>query len=60
MSFVEFLMKYYIWILVVLIVAIVTTAIATEKNIIKNIKVNIIKENIVTLDINRQLHNYKY
>ena len=47
-------------IVVLLIVAIVTTAIETEKNIIKNIKVNIIKENIVTLDINRQLHNYKY
>lgn len=45
---------------VLLIVAIVITAIATEKNIIKNIKVNIIEENIVTLDINGQLHNYKY
>lgn len=45
---------------VLLIVAIAVTTIATEKNIIKNIKVNIIEENIVTLDINGQLHNYKY
>lgn len=45
---------------VLLIVAIVIAAIATEKKIIKNIKVNIIGENIVTLDINGQLHNYKY
>lgn len=47
-------------IVALLIVAIVITAIATEKNIIKNIKVNITEENIITLDINGQLHNYKY
>lgn len=42
------------------IVAIVITAITTKKNIIKNIKVNIIGKSVTTLDINGQLHNYKY
>ena len=50
-------------IVVLLIVAIVTTAIATEKNIIKNIKVDAVDEvdkGVVTLDINGQLYDYEY
>ena len=46
-----------------LIVAIVITAIATEKILIKNIKVDTVDEvdrGIVTLDINGQLYDYKY
>jgi len=49
--------------IVLLIVAIVITAIATEKILIKNIKVDAIKEvdkGIVTLDINGQLYDYEY
>lgn len=48
---------------VLLIVAIVITAIATEKILIKNIKVNAVDEvdrGIVTLDINGQLYDYEY
>lgn len=48
---------------VLLIVAIVITAIATEKILIKNIKVDAVDEvdrGIVTLDINRQLYDYEY
>lgn len=48
---------------VLLIVAIVITAIATEKILIKNIKVDAVDEvdkGIITLDINGQLYNYEY
>ena len=48
---------------VLLIVAIVITAIATEKILIKNIKVDAVDEvdkGVVTLDINGQLYNYEY
>lgn len=48
---------------VLLIVAIVITAIATEKILIKNIKVDAVDEvdrGIVTLDINGQLYDYEY
>ena len=48
---------------VLLIVAIVITAIATEKILIKNIKVDAVDEvdkGIVTLNINGQLYDYKY
>lgn len=48
---------------VLLIVAIVITAIATEKILIKNIKVDAVDEvdkGVVTLDINGQLYDYKY
>lgn len=50
-------------IVVLLIVAIVITAIATEKILIKNIKVDAVDEvdkGVVTLDINGQLYDYKY
>ena len=50
-------------IVVLLIVAIVITAIATKKILIKNIKVNAVDEvdrGIVTLDINGQLYDYEY
>lgn len=50
-------------IVVLLIVAIVITAIATEKILIKNIKVDAVDEvdkGVVTLDINRQLYDYEY
>lgn len=50
-------------IVVLLIVAIVITAIATEKILIKNIKVDAVDEvdkGIVTLDINGQLCDYEY
>lgn len=50
-------------IVVLLIVAIVITAIATEKILIKNIKVDAIDEvdkGVVTLDINGQLYDYEY
>lgn len=50
-------------IVVLLIVAIVITAIATEKILIKNIKVDAVDEvdrGIVTLDINGQLYDYEY
>ena len=50
-------------IVVLLIVAIVITAIATEKILIKNIKVDAVDEvdkGVVTLDINGQLYNYEY
>lgn len=48
---------------VLLIVAIVITAIATEKILIKNIKVDAVNEvdkGVVTLDINGQLYDYEY
>lgn len=45
---------------VLLIVAIVITAIATEKILIKNIKVDAVDRGIVTLDINGQLYDYEY
>ena len=48
---------------VLLIVAIVITAIAAEKILIKNIKVDAVDEvdkGIVTLDINGQLYDYEY
>ena len=50
-------------IVILLIVAIVITAIATEKILIKNIKVDAVDEvdkGIVTLDINGQLYDYEY
>lgn len=50
-------------IIVLLIVAIVITAIATEKILIKNIKVDAVDEvdkGVVTLDINGQLYDYEY
>lgn len=50
-------------IVVLLIVAIVITAIATEKILIKNIKIDAVDEvdkGIVTLDINGQLYDYEY
>ena len=50
-------------IVVLLIVAIVITAIATEKILIKNIKVDAVDEvdkGVVTLDINGQLYDYEY
>ena len=50
-------------IVILLIVAIVITAIATEKILIKNIKVDAVDEvdkGVVTLDINGQLYNYEY
>lgn len=50
-------------IVVLLIVAIVITTIATEKILIKNIKVDAVDEidrGIVTLDINGQLYDYEY
>lgn len=50
-------------IVVLLIVAIVVTAIATEKILIKNIKVDAVDEvdkGVVTLDINGQLYDYEY
>lgn len=50
-------------IVVLLIVAIVITAIATEKILIKNIKVDVVDEvdkGVVTLDINGQLYDYEY
>lgn len=49
--------------IVLLIVAIVITAIATEKILIKNIKVDAVDEvdkGVVTLDINGQLYDYEY
>lgn len=48
---------------VLLIVAIVIPAIATEKILIKNIKVDAVDEvdkGVVTLDINGQLYDYEY
>ena len=50
-------------VVVLLIVTIVITAIATEKILIKNIKVDAVDEvdkGIVTLDINGQLYDYEY
>ena len=50
-------------VVVLLIVAIVITAIATEKMLIKNIKVDAVDEvdkGVVTLDINGQLYDYEY
>lgn len=50
-------------VVVLLIVAIVITAIATEKILIKNIKIDAVDEvdkGIVTLDINGQLYDYEY
>lgn len=50
-------------IVVLLIVAIVITAIATEKILIKNIKVDAVDEvdkGVVTLDINGQLYDHEY
>ena len=50
-------------IVILLIVAIVITAIATEKILIKDIKVDAVDEvdkGVVTLDINGQLYNYEY
>ena len=50
-------------VVILLIVAIVITAIATEKILIKNIKVDAVDEvdkGIVTLDINGQLYDYEY
>lgn len=50
-------------IVVLLIVAIVITVIATEKILIKNIKVDAVDEvdkGVVTLDINGQLYDYEY
>lgn len=50
-------------IVILLIVAIVITAIATEKILIKNIKVDAVDEvdkGVVTLDINGQLYDYEY
>jgi hypothetical protein len=50
-------------VVVLLIVAIVITAIATEKILIKNIKVDAVDEvdkGVVTLDINGQLYDYEY
>ena len=50
-------------IVVLLIVVIVITAIATEKILIKNIKVDAVDEvdkGVVTLDINGQLYDYEY
>ena len=50
-------------IVVLLIVAIVITAIATEKILIKNIRVDAVDEvdnGVVTLDINGQLYDYEY
>ena len=50
-------------IIVLLIVTIVITAIATEKILIKNIKVDAVDEvdkGVVTLDINGQLYDYEY
>ena len=50
-------------IVVLLIVAIVITAIATEKILIRNIKVDAVDEvdkGVVTLDINGQLYDYEY
>ena len=49
-------------IVVLLIVAIVITVIATEKILIKNIKVDAVDEvdkGVVTLDINGQLYDYE-
>ena len=48
---------------VLLIVVIAITAIATEKILIKNIKVDAVDEvdkGVVTLDINGQLYDYEY
>lgn len=48
---------------ILLIVAIVITAIATEKILIKNIKIDAVDEvdkGVVTLDINGQLYDYEY
>ena len=48
---------------VLLIVAIVITAIATKEILIKNIKIDAVDEvdkGIVTLDINGQLYDYEY
>lgn len=50
-------------VVVLLIVAIVITAIATEKILIKNIKVDAVDEvdkGVITLDINGQLYDYEY
>ena len=50
-------------VVILLIVAIVITAIATEKILIKNIKVDAVDEvdkGVVTLDINGQLYDYEY
>ena len=50
-------------IVILLIVAIVITAIATEKILIKNIKVDAVDEvdkGVVTLNINGQLYDYEY
>ena len=50
-------------IVILLIVAIVITAIATEKILIKNIKVDAVDEvdkGVVTLDVNGQLYDYEY
>lgn len=50
-------------IVILLIVAIVITTIATEKILIKNIKIDAIDavdKGIITLDINGQLYDYKY
>ena len=47
-------------VVVLLIVAIVITAIATKKILIKNIKVDAVDKGVVTLDINGQLYDYKY
>lgn len=50
-------------VVVLLIVTIVITAIATEKILIKNIKVDAVDEvdkGVVTLDINGQLYDYEY
>ena len=50
-------------VVILLIVAIVITAIETEKILIKNIKIDAVAEvdkGIVTLDINGQLYDYEY
>ena len=50
-------------VVVLLIVTIVITAIATEKILIKNIKVDAVDQvdkGVVTLDINGQLYDYEY
>lgn len=50
-------------IVVLLIVAIVITAIATKEIVIRNIKVDAVDEvdrGIVTLDIDGQLYDYEY
>ena len=50
-------------IVILLTVAIVITAIATEKILIKNIKVDAVDEvdkGVITLDINGQLYDYEY